>query len=178
LLEHLRGDAAEQPAEERRPHECALVEARVDRGAERLEAVQADVLHLPLVAQCFERRRRLSLAGGRERAPLLVVPVERRLVRQIPAVLVENERAAVVQQRDNVVERVPEVSDVVQRVGGDDGVEQSLLRLQVVEPDPAEALALRRERVDPQHVVAGGRQRRRQLAVAAADVEHARRRSG
>ena len=33
-----------------------------------------------------------------------------------------------------------------------------------------------RERVDPEHVVAGDRQPRRQLALAAADVEHARRR--
>ena len=48
-----------------------------------------------------------------------------------------------------------EVADVVQRVRGDEGVEGPLRRLDVLEPHPAEALALRRERVDPEHVVAG-----------------------
>ena len=50
------------------------------------------------------------------------------------------------------------------------------VRLEVSEPDPPEALAVRRERVDPEHVVADDREPRRQLALAAADVEHARRR--
>ena len=80
--------------EERRTRERALLEARVDLGPERLEAVEADVLRRPLVAQCLERRRRLALPGRRERAALVVEPVERLLVGEIPAVLVEDERAA------------------------------------------------------------------------------------
>ena len=48
--------------------------------------------------------------------------------------------------------------------------------LHVLELEPAEVLARGRERVDPEHVVARDGQRRRQLALAAADLEHARRR--
>ena len=48
--------------------------------------------------------------------------------------------------------------------------------LDVLELQPPEELARRRERVDPEHVVPGDGERGRQLALAAADVEHPRRR--
>ena len=73
-----------------------------------------NVLRRPLVAECLERRRRLALPGRRERAALVVEPVERLLVREIPAVLVEDERAAGAQECDDPVERRPKVADVVE----------------------------------------------------------------
>jgi hypothetical protein len=53
--------------------------------------VDAEVVRLPLLAQRVERDGRLSVPGGRERAPLVVEPVERRLVGAVPGQLVEHE---------------------------------------------------------------------------------------
>ena len=84
-----------------------------------------------------------------------------------------DERRPWLEQRGHAVEPVREVTDVVQRAGGDDRVEAALVILEVLEPDAAEEISLRRERVDPEHVVPRDRERRRQLALTAAHVEHA-----
>ena len=111
-----------------------------------------------------------------ERAPLAVEPVERRLVHQVPPDLVDHERRAGPEQRRNTVEPVREIADRVERADGDDRVEAALVILEILQPDPAEEISLRRERVDPEHVVPLDRERGGQLALAAADVEHAGRR--
>ena len=69
-----------------------------------------------------------------------------------------------------------EIADRVQRADGDDRVEAALVVLEILQPDAAEEISLRRERVDPEHVVPRDRERRRQLALTAAHVEHAGRR--
>ena len=69
-----------------------------------------------------------------------------------------------------------EVADVVQRAAGDDRVEAPSSSSRSSSFDAPEELARRRERVDPEHVVARDGERGRQLALAAADVEHAGRR--
>ncbi len=51
-----------------------------------------------------------------------------------------------------------------------------VLLLEILDPDPAEAVADRGERVDPERVVARSDELGRQLALAAADLEHACRR--
>ena len=108
--------------------------------------------------------------------PLAVEPVERRLVDQIPPDLVDHERRAGPEQRRNAVEPVRQIADRVQRAHGDDRVEAALVILEIFQPDPTEEISLRRERVDPQHVVPLDRERGRELALSAADVEHACRR--
>jgi uncharacterized protein len=177
-LEHRGRDPAEAAVQQRRLLEDSLLEPRRDLAPQRLEPVQAEVLGLPLLAERVERLGRLAVAGRCERTPLVVEPVEGCLVREIPALLVEDERPAGTQQQDNVVERVPQVSDVMERVRRDHGIELLVRRVEILEADSAEEIALRRTRVDPEHVVAVHRERGRQLAVAAADVEETSRRHG
>ena len=81
---------------------------------------------------------------GRERAPLSVEPVERRLVDQVPGELVQDEHPARPQQLDDAVERVPEVTDRVQRPRRHDRVVRLLL-VEILQPDPPEAIAERIE---------------------------------
>ena len=126
---------------------------------------------LPFLPQLVVRGRRNAVPCGRERAPLAVEPVERRLVEAVPAELVDDEDSAWRKQPGDLVEPCVEIADVVEGVAGDDRVELLGL-LEVVELQPAEVVALRRERVDPEHVVPCDGERGRQLALPAADVEH------
>ena len=64
---------------------------------------------------------------------------------------------------------------MVEGEAGHDAVELLGL-LDVLELQPPEVLTRRRERIDPEHVVPRNGERGRQLALAAADVEHPGRR--
>ena len=63
----------------------------------------------------------------------------------------------------------------MQRAAGEHAVVRPGL-VEILERQPPEEVAFRRRGIDPEHVVAGARERRRQLAPAAADLEQPRRR--
>ena len=176
LLEHFGGDAAEHSVQEWRPHEPELFEPRIEFAAQRLVTVDSEVSRLPLRADLVERGGRLPVTRRAECAPLAVEPVERRLVHQVPPDLVDDEYRARPEQRRNAVEPVCQIADRVERTHRDDGVEPALVIVEVLQANTAEEISLRRERVDAEHVVPRDRERRRQLALTAAHVEHARRR--
>ena len=97
----------------------------------------------------------------------------RGLVEQVPAELVDDQDA--VQQPPKLVETVVEVVDVMERERGDDRIEGAWL-LELLDRRPAEDRAVGRLGVDSHDLVAGGVERESQLAVPAADLEHAARR--
>jgi hypothetical protein len=177
LFEHCGGDSRQRSVKVRNPLERSLDEARVEPLAECREPVQPEVLGLPFPLHLFTRRRLLAVPRGGERAPLTVEPVEGRLVEAVPAELVDGQHARRRQERRDLVEPRIEIADVVEGVGGHDRLELLGL-LEVLELESAEELAVRRERIDPEHVVSRDGERRRQLALSAADVEHPRGRCG
>ena len=65
---------------------------------------------------------------------------------------------------------------MVEREAGDNGVERAVLFAEILEQQPAEALALRRRRIDAEHVVTRDSQGGRQRTPPAADLEHGHRR--
>jgi hypothetical protein len=55
-------DAAEQPVQERRPHECALLEPGLELEAQCLVTVDSEMRRLPFLADVVERARRIPMA--------------------------------------------------------------------------------------------------------------------
>ena len=133
-----------------------------------------EVRRLPFLANLVERERRLPLPCCGERAPLAVEPVEGRLVHQIPPDLVDDQHRTGPEQRRNAVETVRQIADRVQRADRDCRIEAALVVAEILEPDSAEEIPLRRERVDAEHVVPRDCEHRRQLTLTAAHVEHTR----
>ncbi len=130
----------------RPPLEEALFEAGIELGPHHPVAVQACVLLLPL---------------GRHR------------LKPVPCELVDDQRAT--QQTDKLVERDAEVVEVVERHARDNRVEG--LRLgEGLDRRPPEDVAVGRLGIDRDDVVAGSRQRIRERALAATDLEYAARR--
>ena len=105
-------------------------------------------------------------------AALVAIPALGGLVDDVPGVLVEQEPPAGREQPRDLLDRGREVVDVVQRAVGDDRVERARVG-EVLEAHALEQLAVRRPRVDRQHVVAAPRHRLGQRTAAAADLEHA-----
>ena len=80
----------------------------------------------------------------------------------------DEQRCEACELRDSLVERI----DVMEHAPGDDCVVRAV---DLLEARAAEARAFGRVRVDAEHVVAGGGERRDEPAlVAAADLEHSR----
>jgi len=92
LLEHLRRRAAERSIEVRRPHERQLLEVGGETEAQRLLAVEAEMLGFPFLPQRLHRARGRAASRVGNRASLLVEPLEGRLVQPIPDELLDDER--------------------------------------------------------------------------------------
>ena len=111
-------------------------------------------------------------AGGGEHPVLPLVPVACARIDAIRGELVDDEQRRESRElRDSVVERI----DVMKHAPGDDCVERFVV--DVLEARAEEARRVGRVRVDTEHVVARGRERRDEAALlAATDLEHACRR--
>ena len=96
------------------------------------------------------------------------------LVEALDRDLVDDQPRAVAQHLGEPAQRPAERHDVVQRDHRDRGVERARRGVDVLERDLEHTIAA--ARVDRRHVVAGGGQHRGQLALAGADLQHARRR--
>jgi hypothetical protein len=128
--------------------------------------IQPRVVHAPVI----EVRRTLGLGTGNTEHPVLpLVPVLRRLVDPVPRELFENENG---REPRELLERGLERVDVMKDALGDGEIEQGGI-VERLQGDLPEDRPFRRIRVDREHVVAFRRERKRELATAAADLEEA-----
>ena len=154
--------------EVRHPLEVPLVVAAVELAAERRVAVQIGVLSVPIA----EGVR--GATARKDDAALRLVPLGCAVVEPVPRELVEHEQRRKARQ---LVERSPEVVDVVERSPGESSVEPIVV-VEVLERDPPEDRALGRYGINRDDVVTAPVERERELTGATADVEDAGRRVG
>ena len=98
-----------------------------------------------------------------EHLVLRLVPVDRGLVHMVPGELVEDEQR---REPRELVERRSQRIDVMEDTPGYNCVERPWI-VELLQRDLPVERAFRSMRIDRQHVVAGGRQRRSDAALAA-----------